>query len=234
MKKTTILTIIIIPLIFLSACTQKADVMEKEPIKEKPMEVDIITEEKKPQTPAPTPKQETKTNTIVMVVAPKDFKDVEFFTPLEIFEAAGYEVLVASTIAGEVFGLDGGTYMADIELSDIDPNNLDAIVISGGGGVLDHLWNDPILMDKINAVANENKIVSALCLSPGLLAQAGVLDSVSATVCERPPAMKAFEDGNVNYTADSVTTDGNIVTGNGPKASADFANAVLKAIDVNQ
>jgi|GEM_PF-782540 len=223
--------LLIILIMFSTACTDNADSVEMEVVEEVKSEPEEPPEQPKQAEPVEEPEEPTSTNVIVMIVAPEEFADDELFIPLEKFQSAGYDVFVASTIKGEIKGFGGKTHTADMAISEIDPTKLDAIVIVGGGGVIDYFWNDPLLMEKITAVSKADKVVSAICLSPALLAQAGVLNGVKATVCEVPDTMSEFDAGGVDYTNESVTTDGKIVTGNGPEASADFAQAVLDALN---
>ena len=41
---------------------------------------------------------------IVFVVAPTNFRDEEYIEPKNIFEAAGIEVITASTVIGTLYG----------------------------------------------------------------------------------------------------------------------------------
>jgi len=71
---------------------------------------------------------------------------------------------------------------------------------------------------------NQNKIVSAICFAPVILANAGVLRGKKATVCGTEA--KVIEDRGAQYMGPGVTVDGNIITGNAPKASKLFGQKI--------
>ena len=70
----------------------------------------------------------------------------------------------------------------------------------------------------------KGKVVSAICLAPVILANAGVLKGRKATVSGQEA--KAIEAKGAVYTQPGVTVDGNIVTGNAPKSSKLFGETI--------
>ena len=63
---------------------------------------------------------------------------------------------------------------------------------------------------------------------PVILAKAGLLKNRKATVF--PDGADILIQNGAEYTAKPVEVDGQIVTGNGPQASKDFANELLKLL----
>ena len=74
------------------------------------------------------------------------------------------------------------------------------------------------------------KPVAAICLAPPILAQADLLNGLKAAMFESSDALDELSKGNVIFTGEAVTTDGLIVTANGPDASEAFAFAVLSIL----
>lgn len=165
--------------------------------------------------------------TVVMVIAQNEFRDDEFFPPKEILEKSGIKVKVASTALTEARGSLGGVYKPDLLLKDVKAGDFDAIVFVGGMGATQYL-DDPLAHKLARDFLNSNKIVSAICIGPVILAKAGILKGKQATVIA-PEADKLKEAGAV-YTAKAVEKDGNIITGNGPGAAKEFAEALVKAL----
>ena len=67
------------------------------------------------------------------------------------------------------------------------------------------------------------KPLGAICIAPTILAAAGVLEGIKATVWNRDNAESAFlELHGAIFTNESVTQDGLIITGNGPEAAEEF------------
>lgn len=74
----------------------------------------------------------------------------------------------------------------------------------------------------------QDKLVAAICLAPVILANAGVLAGERATVAGTQ-AM-AIEAGGATYTGPGVTTDGNVVTANGPKSARLFGQKINEVL----
>jgi protease I len=164
---------------------------------------------------------------IVMLLAPKNFRDEEFFIPEKFFKEHGIQVTVASTNVGTVTGKLGGKALADSKLSDIKMTDYDCLLIVGGGGSQVY-WNDATVKDLILEAVKFNKIISAICIAPVCLANAGILVGKNATV---------FIDGKDTlirqgalYKEDDVVVDGNIITANGPHAAVKFARTILEEL----
>ena len=169
---------------------------------------------------------------IVIIVAYKDFRDEEYFVPRGIFDEAGFTVRVASDEIGTAQGTDGGEVNVDIDLKDLDVFEFDAIVFIGGPGALNHLDKEESYKIAKDAI-NQNKILAAICISPVILAKAGVLNGKKATVWTGPldkSAQNILEQNGASYQKDSLVRDGNIITADGPNAAKEFANKIVDAL----
>ncbi|RJP34563.1 MAG: hypothetical protein C4536_02525 [Actinobacteria bacterium] len=72
------------------------------------------------------------------------------------------------------------------------------------------------------------KMVAAICIAPVILAKAGILQGVEATVS---PGMEGeLTAGGAILVEQPVVVDGNIITGWGPDAAVEFAQEVNKAL----
>lgn len=156
---------------------------------------------------------------IVFVTAPNTFRDEEYIEPKEILEQAGIQVTTASTVKGEIFGKIKIKAQSQMLVTDIKVEDFDGIFFVGGMGAAIY-FDDKFIHKLINDFYNANKIVSAICIAPTILANSGVLKNKNATVF--PDGEPALIAGGANYTAKAVEIDGNIVTGNGPLAAKQF------------
>ncbi|MDP2934799.1 MAG: DJ-1/PfpI family protein [bacterium] len=169
---------------------------------------------------------------IVMIIAFKDFKDEEYFVPREIFDKAGMEVKVTSNKLGTAQGIEGGEVNVDIKLSDLNVSEFDAIVFIGGSGAPANLDNQDSYGIAKDAMA-QNKLLAAICISPAILAKAGILNGKKATVWTNAlnkDAQKVLEENGAIYQKDSIVQDGKIITADGPEAAKDFAEKILDAL----
>jgi len=167
---------------------------------------------------------------ILMVIAPEQFRDEELLEPKKIFEQAGAQVVVASTLKGKATGMLGATVHADISLDDAKSPEYKAIVVVGGMGSPEHLWKNTRLHGLLRECSQKGNVVAGICLSGAVLANAGVLAAKKATVWATPESLQALEKGKARYTQEHVVSDGNVVTADGPEAAAEFGSAVATAL----
>lgn len=169
---------------------------------------------------------------IAMILASEDFRDEEYFTSRRIFDEVGAEVKVVSDKQGVAHGADGGNVSVDIKLNDLNVADFDAIVFIGGPGTLRFLDNEQSYKVAKEAV-EQGKLLAAICISPVILAKAGLLQGKEATVwssiLDKSAADILEEHGAVCDTED-VIQDDNIITANGPEAAERFANAIIEAL----
>jgi len=169
--------------------------------------------------------------TVLMAIAPSDFRDEELFVPKEFLEENGATVVIASKKRGTVKGMLGGVASVDLPISDITIGDYDAIVFVGGSGVESHrLYEDGVYLKLAADADGAEKIVGAICLGPMIPAGAGLLSGKDATVSSSGVAY--IKDHGANYTGNAVAVDGMIVTANGPHAAEEFARAIAEAITI--
>ena len=167
---------------------------------------------------------------ILMVIAFKNFRDEELNIPKDAFIKAGAEVTIASTSLGIAIGKFGATSNVDILIKDVKFADYDAIVVVGGFGSKEYLWENKELHLLLRKMQEEGKLVSAICASPVVLAKAGVLAGKDATVFEADEYIDEFKKANVNYIKKDVIVDGKVITGDGPESSLKFAEEVIKLL----
>jgi len=160
---------------------------------------------------------------VLMVIAPDQFRDEEYAHPKEVFEGRGARVVTASVAPGPCRGKLGMLARAEVALAEAQPDDYDAIVFVGGAGA--QIYFDDLDAHRLaRAMAETGKVVSAICIAPSVLAHAGLLEGVHAT------AFSSQEDDlrehGAVWTGEPVSVDGAIVTGNGPAAARDFGMAI--------
>lgn len=165
--------------------------------------------------------------TVALVIAEKVFRDEEYQVPKEILQAAGVQVLTVSTTLKEAHGKLGMKVKPDKLLTDLSATDLDALIFVGGGGA-EQYFNDKTAHELVNDVAGQGKIVGAICIAPVILANAHLLQGRTATVF--PDGATILKEQGAKYTGASVEVDNNIITGNGPAASEEFAKALVSLL----
>ncbi len=188
---------------------------------------------------------------IAMVIAFRDFRDEEYFIPKGILKKAGAEITTVSNKPGIAVGASGGDVKVDFLLENLNPADFDAVVFIGGSGCLKNLDNEksyriaqetvsqnknhtsPSAQQNLDFRSAQNKVLASICISPVILAKAGVLEGKKATVWSSPmdkSGIKILEDSGAIFQSDSVVTDKRIVTANGPIAAKEFAEAIINLL----
>ena len=170
-----------------------------------------------------------------MIIAYRDFRDSEYFIPKNIFIQAGISVVTVSKQNGIAIGVDGGEARVDLILEELNCSDFDAIVFIGGNGMAKNIDNEEY--HKIaRSVVKYNKILGAICISPAILAKAGVLNNKKATVWSdamNKNAIKILKENQAIYQDKLVVVDNNIITANGPLAAREFAEAIIRKLPLS-
>lgn len=164
---------------------------------------------------------------VVIVVAPERFRDEELAEPKRALEAAGHRVTVASTRPGRATGMLGAEVAIDTTVARLRESAVDLLVIAGGSGSPAHLWDSEPLRLLLMNVHQAGKGVAAICLSPPVLARAGLLSGVRATTWPDTRAILELKRGGAVYVPEPVVRDGNVVTADGPNAAPAFGAALV-------
>ena len=171
---------------------------------------------------------------VLLIIASKDFQPMEYGVPRQILESEDVKVFTASDAKdklGNAISSDGSPVKVDFLLEDIDVKNFDGIFIIGGPGALQHLDNDRTYRI-IHEIDRElNKIYGAICISPRILANAGVLDGRQVTGWNNDKKLKSILDEvGANYVNSEVVVDRNLITATGPDAAQEFGETILKSL----
>jgi transcriptional regulator GlxA family with amidase domain len=180
-----------------------------------------------------------KSRRIVMLAFP-DAQIIDVTGPLEVFGRAArllteergwrtpaYTVAIAAAKAGPLTTSSGIRLIADCAIADVR-GPIDTLMVAGGIGTGAALRDRALIEWLRNSIRRTRRLCS-VCTGAFLLAQAGLLDGLSATThwrqCERLAA---------DYPAVSVETDpifvraGKIFTSAGVTAGIDLALALLE------
>ncbi len=166
---------------------------------------------------------------ILMVVPPVQIEDGEYNASRSLFNEKGALVKVASTTKKMVFG-STLEFKPDLLISKAKSSDYDAIVLIGGMGIFEHIFGNQDLQKLVKSMHSEGKFVCALCGTPVVLAESGILKDVEATVFKDNDLIKRLQDSGAKYVDNEVVVSGKIVTGNGPGAATAFAKAVCETI----
>lgn len=167
---------------------------------------------------------------VLVVVPDNDFQQLEYSAVVDALKATGYTVVIANREGGDSFSGDVAV-RADLAVADADAADYEAVVLIGGPGAAE-LFDDQDLQTLVRDAADADKVVAAICLSPVVLARAGLLEGRQGTVWE--DETEELEAAGCTVVGAPVVTDGLIVTGSGPEAADEFAATVIEKLQSRQ
>ena len=163
----------------------------------------------------------------IAVVLADGFEEIEAITPIDIWRRAGLEVIITGLTGKTVKGAHGIRVEADALLKDLKETP-DVIFLPGGLPGATNLADSKELIDLIQKMNREKKLVTAICASPALtLQKSGVLEGKKATCY---PGFEKNFSSSVSFTEDRVVVDGNVITSRGPGSSAEFALKLVEQL----
>lgn len=164
---------------------------------------------------------------IAMLIAFQGFRDEEYIEPKKALEAAGHRVVTVSTARGEARGKFRLTAQVDKTIDEIKTADYDALTLVGGPGALEHLDNPKVHSIFKEALA-QGKLIGAICISPVVLAHAGLLEGRTVTCF--PDGAAEVEAGGAKYTGSDLEIDGKLITANGPVPARKYGAALAEAL----
>ena len=169
---------------------------------------------------------------ILIIIASKNFRDEEYFIPFEIFQKAGAKITTASSIKGEIVGIEGGEARSTLTLKEVNVRNFDAVVFIGGNGAKEYFDSDDA-HKIVQETVNTNRVLAAICIAPVILARAGILKGKTATVWSsivNKSGKKELEESGCEVSEKRVVQNEKIITADGPSVAGEFAEAIIKTM----
>lgn len=161
----------------------------------------------------------------VVVFLADGFEECEALLVVDILRRAGLKVIMASGMGRrDVRSSRDILIHADCLAENVDYDNAKMIVLPGGRTGAVNLFSSELVKTQCKAFA-EDRFLAAVCAAPSILASLGLLNGKRATV---HPDFEGKMAG-VILSRESVTVDGNIITGQGLGATMPFA---LKLVEI--
>lgn len=162
----------------------------------------------------------------VIVFLADGFEECEALIVVDILRRAGILVTMASVMGRlDVPSSRNIVVKADMLAEDADFDLADMIYLPGGRAGTENLQKSEIVLKQCREFA-EQKMVSAICAAPSILAGLGILEGKKAT-CH--PDFEEHMFGAF-LTRESVTVDGNIITGQGLGATFSLAFELVREL----
>jgi len=171
-------------------------------------------------------------NKKIAILTEEGFEQVELTSPKEALKAAGATVHVISPKSGTIKAWDKTNWGIEVDvdkaLSDVSPDDYDALVLPGGVMNPDKLRQNKEAVAFASAVLDEGKPVAAICHGPQLLIETGMLKGRKLT--SYPSLQTDLENAGAKWVDEEVVVDNGLVTSRRPADLEAFNKRMIEEI----
>ena len=163
----------------------------------------------------------------VYMLLARGFEESEAIVPADLLKRAGANVILVATEGGlAVPGAHSFTVTADITFDEIVREDIDCLVLPGGGLGTQLLGDNPRVLSLIEYAASRGIYIAAICAAPSILGKMRLLDGRNAAVY--PDFAPALEYANV--TGKKVEHDDIFITAEGMGVSFEFGFKLIEVM----
>jgi protease I len=162
------------------------------------------------------------------VLVEQQYQEMEVWYPVYRLREAGCRVTLVGPEAGHAYPSKlGYPAKSDKAARDVSAADFDLIVVPGGFAP-DYLRRHPAVLKLVGDMAEQGKLVAAICHGPAVLCSTQALKGRKAT------CFFAIKDdvinAGANYVDAEVVRDGNIITSRKPDDLPAFLQAIVQAV----
>jgi protease I len=176
---------------------------------------------------------ETNDTKRIAMVVHDYFEQAEMEDVRILLQQAGHEVELIAPDQDEVRGMHhvemGDTFDVDLQLSEAEPENYDAVVLPGGAINADQLRVVPDALNFVESMYNSDKVVAAICHAPWVLVSLGIVEG--KTLTSYPTLKDDIQNAGGIWTDQEVAIDGNVITSRNPDDISAFSQAIVDALE---
>ena len=110
----------------------------------------------------------------IAILLAEFYEEIEFWYPYYRMKEAGAKVLSIASTNNVFAGKNGLKAKPDEIISNIGPENFDAVIVPGGFAP-DYMRRDPQIIDFVRRMNEQNKLTAAICHGPWLFASAKII-----------------------------------------------------------
>src|SRR6516164_10252408 len=167
-------------------------------------------------------------NVRAAVLVEQMYQEMEVWYPIYRLREAGCKVTVVGPEAGQTYPSKlGYPAKSDKAAKDVSADDFEVLVIPGGYAP-DHLRRCEPMIKLTSAMAEQGKVVAAICHGPWVLCSTQALKGRKATCffAIKDDVMNA----GANYVDQEVVRDGNLITSRKPDDLPAFMQAIMQAV----
>ena len=157
------------------------------------------------------------------------YNELEFWYPKIRMEEEGAEVLVVGPEKRTFIGKECMKATAQYTPKDLDPNDLDALIIPGGHAP-DRLRRHEDILELVRKMDEMKKIIAFICHAGHVLISAGIVKGRKLT------GFFSIKDDLINagavYLDEAVVVDENLISSRDPRDLPHFCRAIIEKLSV--
>src|SRR5438105_8134277 len=162
------------------------------------------------------------------ILVEQQYQEMEVLYPVYRLREAGCQVTLVGPEAGQTYPSKlGYPVRSDRAAKDVSAADFDVLVIPGGFAP-DYLRRHESVLRLVSAMAEQGKVVAAICHGPWVLCSTQALKGRKAT------CFFAIKDDVINagasYVDAEVVRDGNLITSRKPDDLPAFMQAIIQAV----
>lgn len=171
-------------------------------------------------------------NKKVAILTEEGFEQVELTSPKQALEEAGATVHVISPKTGKIKAWDKDHWGIEIEvdkqLSEVNPEDYDALILPGGVLNPDKLRQDKQAVSFVSSFLEEGKPVAAICHGPQMLIETGMISGKRLT--SFPSLQTDLKNAGADWVDEEVVVDNGLVTSRKPDDLPAFNRKAIEEI----
>jgi protease I len=171
-------------------------------------------------------------NKKVALLTEEGFEQVELTSPKEALEAAGATVHVISPKGDKIKAWNHTDWGIEIDvdkvLSEVSPNEYDALVLPGGVLNPDKLRQNKEAVSFVATFLEEGKPVAAICHGPQMLIETGMISGRRLT--SYPSLQTDLKNAGADWVDEEVVVDNGLVTSRRPDDLDAFNKKTIEEI----
>ena len=155
------------------------------------------------------------------------FEETEAIAPLDLLRRAGVEITTVGLNGKVITGSHKIPVVADIEIHELNPSDLEMVILPGGLGGVASIRACQAAMDVIRWAYENGRFTAAICAGPTVLADLGITDGKKATCY---PGCEGQMGSAVMQANAAAVTDGKVITGTSAGCAVPFGLALITAL----
>ncbi len=160
---------------------------------------------------------------MIYVFFANGFEEVEALAVVDVLRRAEIQTVCVGVGSDVITGAHGISVICDTVESAVSLNDdVDAVVLPGGMPGTLNLEKSPVVSSFVDYMAQNDKLICAICAAPSILGHKGLLKGKKATCF---PGFESELEG-AETSGDFVVEDGNIITAKGMGSAVKFGIAI--------